>query len=310
VKVFVAGATGAIGRPLVSQLLVAGHEVSAMSRSGERAERLRDQGVDAYVGEALDPHRLSQVLGAAKPEVVVHQLTTFPTELSPSKVVRDLRQTSRLRTEGARLLLAAGRRHGLRRVVAQSIAYGYRPLSERRRATEDDPYYGRGQTLLDLFFRHILHLESAVTNAEGVEGVALRYGGWYGPRTHFGRGGAFYRLAMKRRLPAIDGATGAMNAVHVEDAAAAVLTALSGPTGTVNVVDDDPLRADEFVKAYCEGIGAPDPRVLPRWIARFTGFYGRHLLLHQVPVDNAKAKHELGWRPTYPTLPDGLAAIV
>lgn len=283
--------------------------MSAITRSEERADHLRRQDVEAYVGNALDVERVAQVVRSAGPEVLVHQLTTFPASLNPVRTVRELRQTARLRTQGTRLLVDLAHRFGIRRVVAQSIAFGYRPLPQPRRATEDDPFYGNGARAMDLLMRHVLRLEETVTQADGVEGVAIRYGGWYGPKTLFAKGSLFHRLAMARRLPVFRGATGAWNAIHVEDAASATVAALSGPPGIFNVVDDEPLPCGRFIAMYCKGIGAPPPRTLPKWATAFTGFYARHLLCHQPPTSNAKAKHELGWQPLYPSFKDGIDTI-
>ena len=306
-KVFVAGATGAIGRPLVRQLLEAGHEVSAITRSERRATSLREQGVDAHVGDALDRPRLSDILEATRPEVLVHQLTTFPETLRPIRTVKEWRQTLRLRVEGIRLFADLAARIGVRRVVAQSIAFGYKPVV-RGKATEEDPFYGHGSRAMDLFMRHLLRVEEVVMSIDGVEGVALRYGGWYGPGTHFDRGGLVYRLAMKRRIPVLKGSQGVWNAIHVDDAASATVASLSGPTGVFNVVEDEPMTWSGFVSAYCSSIGAPTPRKLPSWTMTFGGFYLRHQALHQVPVANEKARRELEWKPRYPTAADGFGS--
>ena len=309
-KVFVAGATGAIGRPLVRQLLEAGHDVSAITRSEERALRLRSEGIDAHIGDALDRDRVGEILRATRPEVLVHQLTTFPTTTRPVRTVREWRQTVRLRIEGSKLFAALGKELGVRRIVAQSIAFGYKPLAEPRMVVETDPFYGRGSRAMDLFMRHLLRVEDIVTSIDGVEGVALRYGGWYGPGTHFALGEAGHRLAIKRRLPLVAGARGAWNAIQVEDAASATVAALSGPTGVYNVVDDEPTSWNQVVSSYCARIDAPPPRTVPKSTLAFMGFYTRHLLLHQMPVSNEKAKRDFDWKLRYPTFESGLDTLV
>lgn len=308
-KVFVAGATRAVGQPLVRQLREAGHEVSAVSRYEENAQRLRSEGVDAHVGDALDRERMREILRTAEPEVVVHQLTTFPSRLRPVEAFRKLRQTNRLRTEGTRLFVDLAGELGVRRVIAQSIAFGYRPLREHRRATEDDPYFSDARGALGIVYRPIGQLESTVTGSEHVEGVALRYGGWYGPGTHFGSDGLAYRAAMKRRFPVVNGVDARINLVHVDDAAGAVVAALEGPTGVFNIVDDEPLPIAELADVYRRAIGAPAPRVFGPWVKPFLGKYNRQLLLHQVPASNERARAELGWRPRYPTFRDGVEAL-
>jgi len=308
-RVFVAGATGAIGRPLVRQLIEGGHDVSAITRSSARAASLRGQGVDAHVGDALDASQVSELFRKIRPEVVMHQLTTFPTTLRPARTLRDWRQTVRLRVEGARLFTELARETGARRVVAQSIAFGYRPLPEEIKVVESDPFYGRGRSPMDLVMRHLLRLEEIVTSADGVEGVALRYGGWYGPGTFFAPGDSFHRLGMKRRLVMVRGSQGCWNAIHVEDAASATVAAMSGPEGVFNIVDDEPKRWNDFVSSYCDRIGAPQPRVVPRGTLALTGFYLRHLVLHQMPASNEKAKRDLEWKPRYASLDDGVGAV-
>lgn len=308
-RVFVAGATGAIGRPLVRQLLAAGHAVSAITRSEERADDLWQQGVDALVGNALDEQRLSEVVRTIHPEVLIHELTTFPTTLQPLRVLRDYRHTARLRVKGAQSFMELARQLGIKRVVAQSIAFGYEPRATAHLATEEDPFYGRGMRPIDFFLSHVQRLEATVTGDRDVEGVALRYGGFYGPGTHFAPNGLFHRLALKRRLPVFQGTTGAWNSIHVDDAASATVAAISGPTGVFNVVDDDPLRYSEFVRLYCDSIAAPTPPTWPRLTTLLTGFCARHLLLHQVAVSNTKAKNQLDWKLRYPTIRDGVESL-
>jgi len=152
---------------------------------------------------------------------------------------------------------------------------------------------------MDLFMRHLLRVEQMVTGTEGVEGVALRYGGWYGAGTFFARGELMHRLALKRRLPMVAARQGTWNAIHVEDAAAATVGAMSGPRGIYNVVEDQPKRWNEFVSAYCESIGAPEPRTVPSASVALGGSYLRHLVLHQMPVSNERAKRQLGWEPRH-----------
>jgi 2-alkyl-3-oxoalkanoate reductase len=308
-NVFVAGATGAIGRPLVDQLVEAGHNVSAITRSEGRADQLRRQGVDAHVGSALDRDRMSEILEATRPEVFLHELTTFPTTLRPIRTFREWRQTVRLRVAGTRLFVNLAKEVGIRRVVAQSIAFGYKPLSHPRRAREEDPFYGHGIRPMDLFMRHLLRLESMVMEAGDIEGVALRYGGWYGPGTHFSPGGVLYGLAMKRRVPIVEGATGTWNVIHVDDAASATVASLSGPTGIFNIVDDDPKVWKDFMSLYTDRIGAPEPRTASQWKSLPFGFYVRHILFHQPPVSNEKAKNKLNWKLRYETFEEGAATL-
>ena len=303
-KVFVAGATGAVGRPLVRQLLAAGHEVTALTRSPERAERLRSQGVEAVVGDALDAVGVRDAVRRARPEVLVHQLTTFPATLRPLKARRQLVQTNRLRSEGTRILVDAAAEAGARRIVAQSIALLYVPGPGKR--SEADPVYRDGAGMMGALARAVADLEDAVTGTPKLEGVALRYGGWYGPGTHLAPDGLLGRLARRRLLAVPKGAKGQWSALHVEDAASAVLAALEGETGVFNVVDDEPAPWDEILTAFAEAIGAPPPRRSPGFAARLGGAYLRHLLTALPPVSNERARRVLGWTPRYPTWREGI----
>jgi 2-alkyl-3-oxoalkanoate reductase len=305
-KVFVAGASGAIGRPLVRQLVAVGHEVTGMTRSEDRAAEIRDAGAAATVCDVFDAAALEAAVREAAPEVVVHELTALPARLDYKAKQDPLAPTNRVRTEGTRNLVAAAKAAGARRLVAESVAFFYRPEGEWVKDEEaplnlDAPghFGGAAAALADL--------ERQVTSAVGIEGVVLRYGWLYGPGTFFDRVGSQTEDAMKRRLPIVGKGEGTFSFVHVEDAASATVAAVErGAPGTYNVVDDDPAPMREWVPVFCEAVGAKKPLRVPVWIARLIAGSAAVASATQLRgASNAKAKRELGWQPSYPSWRQG-----
>lgn len=305
-RVFVAGATGAIGGPLVNKLLAEGHEVAALTRSPDRARHLRTLGVDAYVGDALEPSTFERVLRESRPEVAVHQLTTFPKSARPIKSLRDLRNTNRLRSEGTAKLVAAARSAGVRRIIAQSIAFLYEPGDEPR--TEQDPMIREGRGILGGIAGGVADAEEAVLQTSDIEGVALRYGGWYGPNTQFPPDSSLRKVLRWGVVPNLSRSSAHFNTTYIDDAASSVVAALNGPTGAFNVVDTEPARVANLVAMAAEAVGARPPRINATWPAALAGKYLRHLLLHQAPVSNVRSRTELGWRPTHATAAQAIRA--
>ena len=301
-RVFVAGATGAIGRPLVAQLIAAGHEVTGMTRSEARAEGIRHAGAAAVVADALDADGVRRAIAGAEPEAVVHQLTDLPQEFG---MRQRLGETSRLRTEGTRNLLDAARAAGARRFVAQSISFIYSPKAPPV-ADEDAPTLagapGFGEAV-----DAVLELERMVTGAEGLEGLALRYGFFYGPGTWYARGTKLVRNVERRRFPIVGDGDGIWSFVHVDDAAAATVAAVErGAPGVYNVVDDDPAPMREWLPGLAEALGAKPPRRVPLWLARLAAGKGTTGMTAAMRgASNAKAKRELGWAPRYPSWRQG-----
>lgn len=309
-RVFVAGATGAIGRPLVRRLVETGHEVTGMTRSPERAARLEEQGAAAVVVDVFDRERLIEAVTAARPEVLIHQLTDLPAGgvdmRNPEEAYRG---NDRVRREGTANLLDAARAAGTRRVVAQSIAFMYAPEGGPVKTEEDpiwldapDPFAGSVRTMADV--------ERAVVEAEGLEGLALRYGFFYGPGTYYEPGGAVAREVERRRYPIVGGGGGVSSLIHVDDAAAATVAALDrGTPGVYNVVDDEPAPVREWLPVYAQAIGAAPPRRVPAFVARFAaGRFAVAMSRDLRGASNAKAKRELGWSPRYASWRDGFAA--
>jgi 2-alkyl-3-oxoalkanoate reductase len=314
-KVFVAGATGAIGTQLVPQLAAAGHDVIGMTRSAARTDLLRALGARPVVADALDPDAVARAVAETEPEVIVHQLTALKGELN----LRDLRHpdrvaamTNRLRTEGTDHLLAAGRAVGIRRFVAQSIvAIGTYARTGGAVKTEDDP----PDLDLPAGWRSgadaIRYLEDAVTGIDWAEGLVLRYGGFYGPGTGITADpeALLTKSIRKRRLPIIGDGGGIWSHVHIEDAASATVAAVdNGGPGIYNVVDDEPAPVREWLPFLAEQLGASKPRRVPRLVARLLAGEAAVMVMTEVRgASNAKARRELGWQPRWSTWRIGFA---
>jgi nucleoside-diphosphate-sugar epimerase len=305
-RVFVAGASGAIGRPLVRQLLAAGHEVTGMTRRQEKAEEIRAAGAEAVVCDVFDAEALREAVVAAAPEAVVHVLTALPERFDPKSDY--LGPTNRIREEGTRNLIAAARAAGARRLIAESVAFFYRPEGERVKG-EEAPFAGAAPGNFGAAMAAIADLERQVLGAEGIEGLVLRFGWLYGPGTYYDRGGQQADEVRRRRLPIVGPGTGVFSFVHVDDAAAAIVAALSsGAAGVYNVSDDEPAPLRDWVPAYAEALGAKPPRRVPVWLARLVA--GAELTgsaLELRGASNAKARRELGWEPAHPSWRQGFA---
>lgn len=306
-RVFVAGASGAIGRPLVRQLVAAGHEVTGTTRREERAAEIRAAGAEAAVCDVYDLPGLEAAARDATPDVVVHLLTALPQRFNPRS--NYLADTNRIRTEGTRNLIAAARAAGARRLIAESVAFLYAPQGARVKS-EDDPINTGAPGHFGEAMRALADLERQVAEAEGIEGLVLRYGWLYGPGTHFDRDGSQIEDLRRRRVPLVGDAEGIFSFVHVEDAASATVAALDrGGRGCVyNVVDDDPAPMREWVPALAELVGAKPPRRVPVWLAKLVaGPAVAGAATEQRGASNAKAKRDLGWEPSYPDWRGGFA---
>lgn len=297
-KVFVAGATGALGRRLVPMLVESGHEVTGMTRTPGKTELLRRLGAAPVVADALDAEAVSTAVGDSAPDVVVHQLTALSGSLDPRHYDRDFAATNRLRTEGTDHLLAAARASGVRRFIAQGYAGWTLARTDGPVATEDDPPepFRRG-------FAALRHLEHAVTGAEGIEGLVLRYGAFYGPGTSLWLDppGDHVAAVRGRKFPLVGDGAGVWSFIHVHDAAAATAAAVErGGSGVYNVVDDDPAPVRDWLPFLADTLGAPPPRRVPRWLARILAGEAVTVMMTEVRgASNEKAKRVLGWRPSY-----------
>jgi len=305
VKVFVAGATGVIGRRLVPLLVGAGHDVTGMTRRPERAGALQAQGAEAVVCDVYDESALVAAVAASAPDVVVHELTDLPADLDPRQRGR-FAGNNRIRTEGTRNLMAAAVGAGVGRVVAQSIAFAYAMTGEGLK-TEDDRLYDDAPPEWAATVAALHELEDTVSRAAGVEGLVLRYGFFYGPGSAYARDGYYAREAARRRLPVVGSGSGVFSFLHVDDAAAATVAAVErGRPGIYNVVDDDPAPMRDWAPAYAEALGAKKPMRVPRLLARIAaGSYTTQLATELRGASNARAKAELGWQPRYASWRDG-----
>jgi len=318
-KVFVAGATGVLGRKLVPQLVARGHEVVGMTRSTAKKDLVRSLGARPVVADALDPDAVAQAVASAEPEVIVHELTALSGKMS----IRDARHpdrspmakmTNRLRTEATDHLLAAGRAVGARRFVAQSFGAFRWARSGAPVQTEDDPLDPDPPAPLRPVVEGLLYLEEAVTTIEWGEGLVLRYGGFYGPGTSVSRAPDAVMAApiRKRQFPVIGDGGGVWSHIHIEDAAGATAVAVErGPAGIYYIVDDEPASVGEWLPVLASALDAKPPRRIPRWLGRLAAGEAATVMMTEARgASNAKAKRELGWQLRYPSwrvgFPQGL----
>ena len=315
-KVFVAGATGVLGRALIPQLVARGHEVVGMTRTASKQDLVRSLGARPVVADALDPDAVAQAVASAEPEVIVHQLTALSGKMS----IRDARHperfegaimTNRLRTEATDHLLAAGRAVGARRFVAQSFGAFRFARTGGPVQTEDVPLDPDPPAPLRPVVEGLLYLEDAVTTIDWGEGLALRYGGFYGPGTSISLAPEAEMAApiRKRRFPIVGDGDGVFSYVHVEDAAAATAVAVErGQPGVYNVVDDEPAPVREWLPVLASALGAKPPRRVPRWLGRLLAGEAATVVMTDVRgASNAKAKREFGWQLRYPSWRQGFA---
>ncbi len=310
-KVFVAGATGVLGRALVPRLVAAGHHVVGMTRSASKQDLVRSLGASPVVADALDRDAVARAVAAAEPEVIVHQLTALSGDFDMRHIDRFFETTNRLRTEGTDHLLAAGRDVGVRRFVAQSYAGWPAARTGGPVKDEDAPFDPDPPRQLRGMMAAIRHLEEAVIGADWLEGVVLRYGGFYGPGTTLSADpAAAHSVAIrKRRFPVVGDGGGMWSFVHVDDAADATVVAVQrGRRGIWNVVDDDPAPARDWLPELARVLGAEPPRRVPRWVGRLLAGEAATVMMTEVRgASNEKAKRDLGWTPRYASWRQGFA---
>jgi nucleoside-diphosphate-sugar epimerase len=308
-KVLVAGAAGAIGKQLVPRLAADGHEVFGMTRSAANEALVRGLGATPLIADALDPDQVAGAVATAEPEAIVHELTGLSGSLDMRHFDRDFELTNRLRTEATDHLLSAGRAVGVRRFLAQSYAGWPYARSGGAVKTERDPLDPAPVASMARTLAAIRRLEDTVTGADWVEGIVLRYGGFYGPGTSLAPDGEHAEAIRRRRFPVVGSGAGVWSFVHVEDAAAATVAALTrGEPGIYNVVDDEPAPVSEWLPAVAAGLDAKPPRQVPRWLGRLLAGEAAAVMMTEVRgASNAKAKRELGWQPAHPSWRQGLA---
>ena len=297
-NVFLAGGSGAIGVPLVRMLVAMGHQVTALTRTAANAPKLRALGATPAVADALDADALRRVVVAARPTHVIHELTALPK--GGPRTARELEPTNRLRIEGTRHLVDAAVAAGAKRFVVGSFALFAAakagvPADAREAA---DALASMESQVLDASARQLF------------EGIILRYGLFYGPGN--GMTDQMITLARRRLLPTVRGDRGLLPAIHLDDAAGATIAALErGTAGSIyDIVDDEPVSMSDMVRAIAESVGAPRPFAVPAWLPRLLSPYMARMLTIRLPLSNARARVELGWRPSYPTIRDGLSATI
>jgi nucleoside-diphosphate-sugar epimerase len=299
-RVFVAGASGAIGRPLVARLVAGGHEVVGTTRDEARARALREQGAEAVIVDAFDAAGVHAAVRAAEPEVLIHQLTALPQEPDPKAMQASLDLTSRLRRETVPTFLDAAREAGARRAIVQSISFVTRPDGRPVHA-EDAPLFLDAGPGFSGAVEAVRDMEASVTSADGLEGLVLRYGFYYGPGTWYAQDGAIAKMIRKRAYPIIGRGQGRMSFVHIDDAVDATVRALDhGDPGIYNVTDDHPATQKEWLPAAVDALGARKPLWAPAWLARrLAGDAAVHYSTTLPGNANARARAAFGWAPRH-----------
>jgi nucleoside-diphosphate-sugar epimerase len=308
-RVFVAGATGAMGKQLVPRLVEAGHRVIGMTRTESKQGALWDLGAEPVVADALDPEQVADAVARTQPEVIVHQLTAI-SAFDTRHFDREFALTNRLRTEGTDHLLSAGRAVGVRRFIAQSYAAWPYARTGGPVKSEDDPLDPTPPREMRESLAAIRHLEEAVVGADWTQGIVLRYGAFYGPGTSMSPGGESFEIVRKRKFPVVGDGRGVWSFVHIADAAEATVAAVErGTPGIYNVVDDEPAPVAEWLPTLAQKIGAPTPWRVPKFVGRLlAGEAGAVMMTEIRGASNTKAKRELGWAPRHVSWREGFAA--
>jgi nucleoside-diphosphate-sugar epimerase len=312
-KVFLAGGSGAIGKRLIPMLVANGHQVVATTTSESKLPALRDLGAEAVVLDVLDRNAVMAAVMRSDPDVVIHQATAL-SELGDSfrNLDKTFAYTNRLRTEGTDNLLEAARAAGARRFIAQGFTGWSNERKGKMVKTEDDPLDAEPYPHTEQTLAGIKHVESVVTGAKDIEGLVLRYGGFYGPGTGLERDGDQLAMVRKRQFPLLGEARGVWSFVHIDDAAAATVAALErGKPGIYNIVDDDPAPVAEWLPYLAEVAGAKPPRHLPLWLGRLVG--GEHMVVmmdESRGASNEKARRELGWEPEHHSWREGFPEVL
>jgi nucleoside-diphosphate-sugar epimerase len=309
-RIFIAGATGTLGRPVVRALVSRGHQVVGLTRSEDGARRIQAMGANAVIGNALDAERMEKLIVEARPDVVVHLLTAIP----PAGVMRksQLRATNELRTTGTANLIAASIAAGARRIVAESFVGIYVGGNYNRPASEEDPLPSIPQgTFKDptLALRSLEDQLRTASATSGIETVALRVGLLYGSDVPSTRHMIDQARSGRMFVPA--GLSGVAPFVHNDDAAAAFVAAVERPnvSGTYNVVDNQAIAMSDFITQLVTAVSAPRPRTMPAWVVKLMAPVIAAMVSSRLMLDNSKAKRDLGWIPLYPTVADGLREV-
>jgi len=305
-KVFVAGASGALGRRLVPVLIAGGHQVVGMTaRAGDGEHAVRALGAVPVVADGLDREAVRRAVDASEPEVVIHEMTGLGGIGSYRNFDRSFELTNKLRTTGLDNLLDAANAGGARRFIAQSFGNWTYAREGGAVKTEEDRLDPNPPATMARSLGAIRYLERAVLASEGAEGVVLRYANFYGPGAYMGA--ELLEQVRKRRMPVIGDGAGVWSFIHYDDAAAATALAVeNGDPGVYNVADDEPAQASVWLPELARIVGAKPPRRIPVWLARpLAGEAAVSMFTAIRGADNAKAKRELGWEPIYGSWRDG-----
>jgi nucleoside-diphosphate-sugar epimerase len=299
-RIFVAGASGAIGQQLLPRLVGGGHQVAGMMRTAAKVDLVRSMGATPVVADALDPAQVQASVTDFAPDVIVHELTDLK-GLAMQSFERDFAVTNRLRTEGTDHLLAAGRSAGVARFVTQSYAGWPFARTGSRIKTEEEPLDPNPVPPMRAAFQAIAYAERATLAADWTEGIVLRYGSFYGPGTGLDVDGEQLELVRKRRWPIVGDGQGVWSFIHVADAAEATLAAIErGSRGIYHVVDDEPAPMAEWLPVVAARLGAKPPMRLPRWLGRVLAGEAATVVMTEIRgASNVKARRELGWAPRY-----------
>lgn len=306
-RIFLTGATGAIGRRLIPHLVGAGHTVIAATRSPGKTHELMQQGAEPVIVDVLDKRAILNVVASARTNVVIHELTALAGVTSYRNFDSALEETNRLRTEGLDNLIAAAHASGATRFIAQSYAGWPTGGAGERVKSETAPLDAAPLKSMVKSLDAIRHIEQTVPASAGLIGVVLRYGHLYGPGTGFSETGAMMKLVRRRALPIIGGGHGIWSFLHVDDAASATQVAITrGDAGIYNIVDDDPAEVCEWLPALAKAAGAPAPYSIPKWLGLLVA--GNSVVFQMTSIrglSNDKARHTLLWTPRQMTWREG-----
>lgn len=306
-KVFVAGATGTMGRRLVPLLVAHGHDVVAMTRSPQKAAVLHAAGAQHVVADALDRAAVVEAVRRARPEVVIHQLTGLTGVRNFKNFDREFALTNRLRTESIDYLLEGARAAGAVRFIAQSYGGWTYERSGSGLKTEDDPLDPAPPANQAASLAALRYLDGKVAGASDLTGLAFRYANFYGPGSSIALDGDIVAMVRKRQLPVIGTGAGVWSFIHIDDAAAATVAAVrAGAAGVYNIADDQPAPVADWLPELARAVGARPPRHVPVWLGRVAaGDVGVSMMTQIRGMSSAKVKRELGWSPRYPSYREG-----
>jgi 2-alkyl-3-oxoalkanoate reductase len=305
-KIFLAGATGAIGKRLLPMLVSAGHTVAATTQHKDKMMSIHSTGATPVLVNALNKEEVLAAVMEARPDMIIHQLTAIPPNLNLRHFDEGFALTNRLRTEGTDYLLAAARAVGVRRFIAQSYAGWYARAGDWIK-NEDDPLISNGISDGRKTLDATIHVEEAVLKEKAVEGFVLRYGSFYGPGTSLAPEAWFFEGVRQRRVPIVGDGSAYWSFIHVEDAAGATLAAVNAATpGIYNITDDEPAPVSVWLPYLANILGAKPPRHVPKWLARLAvGEYGVAAMTELRGSSNRKAKSVLSWKPKWPSWRQG-----